>query len=231
MASGCLSSAFHTAAARSHTGGQRVPGPRASMWQLAYRGSAMIDARNAAARGGSCCHARASIRAMPRWPRDWHDCEGHPWGSCLWRMCAPQGAPCKRAGGREVGEVRSGSTRPLSAEERAVLCAVRPCCRAARFRSPPRAERLWASSWGSATQHGAGCGVQVRRVGSRGSLEPGAMEQRALRMPSPLLLRRERVVVGRGHGQRTRERRWRGSARAAARAGKHAPIWLCARKE
>ena len=30
-------------------------------------------------------------------------------GSCLWRMCAPQGAPCKRAGGREVGEVRSGS--------------------------------------------------------------------------------------------------------------------------
>ena len=37
------------------------------------------------------------------------------------------------------------------------------------------------------------------------------MEQRALRTPSPLLLRRERAVVGRGHGcgQRTRERRWR----------------------
>ena len=44
-----------------------------------------------------------------------------------------------------------------------------------------------------ATQHGAGCGVQVcEGVGSRGSLEPGAMEQRALRMPSPLL----RISVG-----------------------------------
>ena len=31
---------------------------------------------------------------------------------------------------------------------------------------------------------------------SRGSLEPGAMEQRALRTPSPLLLRRERVRWG-----------------------------------
>ena len=142
-------------------------------------------------------------------------------------VCGAGGAV--QEGRRAVGEVRSGEL--AATEERAVLCAVRPCCRAARFRSPPRAERLWASSWGSATQHGAGCGVQVRRVGSRGSLEPGAMEQRALRMPSPLLLRRERVVVGRGHGQRTRERRWRGSARAAARAGKHAPIWLCARKE
>ena len=48
-----------------------------------------------------------------------------------------------------------------------------------------------------ATQHGAGCGVQVcEGVGSRGSLEPGAMEQRALRTPPPLLLRRERVRWG-----------------------------------
>ena len=31
------------------------------------------------------------------------------------------------------------------------------------------------------------------------------MEQRALRTPSPLLLRRESAVVGHGHGQRTRE--------------------------
>jgi hypothetical protein len=42
---------------------------------------------------------------------------------------------------------------------------------------------------------------RLRRAGlwrSRepGSLEPGAMAQRALRTPSPLLLRRERVVVG-----------------------------------
>ena len=69
------------------------------------------------------------------------------------------------------------------------------CCAAVLpgFARSPRAQRLWASSWGSATQHGAGCGVQVcEGVGSRGSLEPGAMEQRALRMPSPLL----RISVG-----------------------------------
>ena len=39
-----------------------------------------------------------------------------------------------------------------------------------------------------------------------GSLEPGAMEQRALRMPSPLLLRPKRVRrgVAMAVGQRTR---------------------------
>ena len=36
------------------------------------------------------------------------------------------------------------------------------------FARRPRAERLWANSWGPATQHGAGCGVQVcEGVGSR----------------------------------------------------------------
>ena len=47
------------------------------------------------------------------------------------------------------------------------------------------------------TQHGAGCGVKfVKESGAAGSLEPGAMEQRALRTPSPLLLCRESAVVG-----------------------------------
>ena len=47
-------------------------------------------------------------------------------GSCLWRMCAPQGAPCKRAGGR--GEEGALGEHAAIAEERAVLCAVLPCC-------------------------------------------------------------------------------------------------------
>ena len=47
--------------------------------------------------------------------------------------------------------------------------------------------RLWANSWGSATQHGAGCGVQIVEEREPGPLEPGVMEQRALRTPSPLL--------------------------------------------
>ena len=40
-------------------------------------------------------------------------------------MCVPQGAPCKRAGGRAVGEVRSGEHADTE-EDRAVLCAVLP---------------------------------------------------------------------------------------------------------
>ena len=107
-------------------------------------------------------------------------------------------------GGRAVGEASSGS---MQSRRRTAPCYV-PRCRAA---APPgfarhHDHRGWvASSWGSATQHGAGCGVQFVKEREPGSLEQGAMEQRALRMPSPLLLRRERAVVGRGHGQRTRE--------------------------
>ena len=77
------------------------------------------------------------------------------------------------------------------------------------FARRPRAERLWANSCvppHSTAQAGA---CSLWRSREPGSLEPGATEQRALRMPSPFLLRRERAVVGRGHGQRTRERRWR----------------------
>ena len=106
----------------------------------------------------------------------------HPWGSCLWRMCAPQGAPCRRAAGGQWVRCARGSTQPRGGPRRAH--AVLPCCPDSLARHDHRG---WvASSWGSATQHGAGCGVQVcGGVGSRGSLEPGAMEQRALRMPSP----------------------------------------------
>ena len=45
--------------------------------------------------------------------------------------------------------------------------AVLPCCPG--FARSPRPQRMWVHSWGSATQHGAGCGVQVcGGVGSRG---------------------------------------------------------------
>ena len=43
----------------------------------------------------------------------------------------------------------------------------------------------------------------VKESGAAGSLEMDAMAQHALRTPSPLLLRRERAVMGRGRGQRT----------------------------
>ena len=123
--------------------------------------------------------------------------------SCLWMMCAPQGVPC-RGGGWAVGAL--GGAR---SQERAVRM---PCaCRAIALPGFARHHdhRGWvASSWGSATQHGAGCGVQFVKEREPGSLELDARVQHALRMPSPLLLRRESAVVGRGHGQRTREWRW-----------------------
>jgi len=125
-------------------------------------------------------------------------------GSCLWRMCAPQGAPCKRAGGRtgcEEGELGAARSHGGARHVRAML----PCCRPADSLAATTTEDvgqlLGFRHTARRRLRRAGCGG----VGSRGSLEPGAMEQRALRMPSPLLLRRERVVVGRGHGcgQRT----------------------------
>ena len=65
--------------------------------------------------------------------------------------------------------------------------------------------RRWMYSWSCAssllvpaTQHGAGCGVQAVKEWEPGSLEQGAIVQRALRTPSPLPphLRRERVRWG-----------------------------------
>ena len=71
-----------------------------------------------------------------------------------------------------------------------------PCCRPADSLAAISTQAV-GKLLACATQHGASCGVQVvKGVGSRGSLEPGAMAQRALRTPSPLLLRRERVRWG-----------------------------------
>ena len=125
----------------------------------------------------------------------------------------------RRARGRAGSGCARGSTQPLL---RSAPCYVL-CCRAAvlpgfarhhdhreavgklslGFRHTAR-RRLWR----------AACGGVGREPGS---LEPGARVQRALRTPSPLLLRRERVVVGRGHGQRTREMRWRREGAPSAR--------------
>ena len=71
----------------------------------------------------------------------------------------------RRAGGRR-GSCARGACCGGARRARAL------CCRAAVpwIRSPPRPQRLWASSLlVPATQHGAGCGVQVcGGVGSRG---------------------------------------------------------------
>ena len=56
-----------------------------------------------------------------------------------------------------------------------------------------------------ATQHGAGCGVQfVKESGAGGRWSRVRWEQRALRTPSPLLLRGAVWWWGGGRGQRTR---------------------------
>jgi hypothetical protein len=99
-------------------------------------------------------------------------------------------------GGQAVRKVRSGAA---TAEERA-RAAVLWCCGAAApwIRSPPRAEREAAGKLlGSATQHGAGCGVAVcegEREEPVGDVELGAMERRTLRTASPLLPHRRRAV-------------------------------------
>ena len=103
-------------------------------------------------------------------------------------------------GGRAVGKVCSG--------EHAAIADVL-CCRAARIRTPPRPQRLWASSLlVPATQHGAGCGVQgCEGVGSRGRWSRVRWSRE--RTPSPLLRISVRNVRGGAwpwlSGQRTRE--------------------------
>ena len=110
---------------------------------------------------------------------------------------------CAVQGGEEAGcEEGALGEHAAIAEERAVRM---PCYRAARIRSLATSREAVGKLLGF--RHTAR--RRLRRavcggVGSRGSLEPGAMGQRALRTPSPLLLRRESAVVGRGHGQRTR---------------------------
>ena len=75
-------------------------------------------------------------------------------------MGAPQGAPCRRAGGQWVRRARGACSH--GGGPRCVR-AVLPCCPG--FARSPRPQRLWVHSWGSATQHGAGCGVQFVRSG------------------------------------------------------------------
>ena len=112
--------------------------------------------------------------------------ERHPWGHVsLEEVCA---AGCAvQEGGRAVGKVCSG--------EHAAIADV-PCCRAARIRTPPRPQRLWASSLlVPATQHGAGCGVQgCEGVGSRGRWSRVRWSRE--RTPSPLLRISVRNVRG-----------------------------------
>ena len=117
------------------------------------------NARGQACRIAAVCGWGAHVRAQRQ---SGSDARG---GSCLWRMCAPQGVPCKRADGREVRKASSGSTQP---SRRSAPCYVL-CCRAARIRSPPTSREAVGKLLCSATQHGAGCGVQVvKGVGSRG---------------------------------------------------------------
>mmetsp|Transcript_43717 Transcript_43717/g.92992 ORF Transcript_43717/g.92992 Transcript_43717/m.92992 type:complete len:182 (-) Transcript_43717:186-731(-) len=118
-------------------------------------------------------------------------------------MCAPQGAV--QEGGQAGCEEGELGEHAAIAEEPAVLCAVLPCC----LDSLAATSREAVGKLSLGARHTAR--RRLRRAGlwrSRepGSLEPGAMWQRALRTPSPLLLRRESAVVGRGHGcgQRTR---------------------------
>ena len=131
-------------------------------------------------------------------------------GSCLWRMCAPQGAPCRRAGGRAVRKARSGSTQP---SRRSAPCYVL-CCRAARIRSLATTTEAVGKLLGF--RHTAR--RRLRRAGLWRSREPGVAgagcdgaESAADAVSAPPSGTCE--VVGRGHGQRTRERRWRRGCR------------------
>ena len=83
-------------------------------------------------------------------------------GSSL-RMWA-QGAPCRRAGGKWVRCARSHFGGACSAH------AVLPHC--LNSRTPPQ---VVGKLLGSATRHGAGCGVQFVKSWEPGSLELDAM--------------------------------------------------------
>ena len=78
-------------------------------------------------------------------------------GLCL-QGCVAQGAPCKGVRRRAARKVRSG--RSVRRQRRSAPCAWRAAVVLPRIRAQPRAEGLWVHSWGSATQYGAGWGVQ-----------------------------------------------------------------------
>jgi hypothetical protein len=132
-----------------------------------------------------------------------------PVGLVSLEMCAPQGAPCKRAGRRAARNVRSGSMKPL-----------RRGARRARGVLPSR-------GFACSHQH-TGCGqaLGLRHTGWR-SLRRAVCEERGRELdamePCVRCGRDLRCStspsgpceVGHGHGcgQRTRERRWRRGCR------------------
>ena len=96
--------------------------------------------------------ARARLEVRVRAQR--HDAA--PWGLVSLGRCAPRMRRARRRAGC-VERALGGARGHCGGARRAMCCAaVLP-----GFARSPRAERLWANSWGSATQHGAGCGVQV----------------------------------------------------------------------
>ena len=119
--------------------------------------------------------------------------ERHPWGHVsLEEVC---GTGCAVQEDRRAARiVRSGS----------MLRRSTPCpCRAAVLPGFARRHRGCgqALSWcpPHSTAQAAACRF-VKESGAGGRWSRVRWEQHALRTPSPLLLRRERVVVGRGHG-------------------------------
>ena len=120
-------------------------------------------------------------------------------------MCAPQGAPCKRAGGQAVRKARSGEHAAI-AEEHAVLCAVPPCCPDSIARHDHRGCGQTLGVPPHSTAQAAACRVvKESGAGVAGAGCDGAESGRRLRCsasPSGT------CEVGRGHGcgQRTRSR-------------------------
>ena len=119
----------HDGHARSRGGGQETR-PWRWLWSSRRR-ETCEQGRHAAVRVQRHC-GRVQLEARACAAARCSDTRG---GSCLWMMCAPQGAPCRGAGGLWV---RSGEHAAI-AKERAVRM---PCYRAARIRTPPRPQRL-----------------------------------------------------------------------------------------
>ena len=130
----------------------------------------------------------------------------HPWGAGVSGDGCAAGCAVQE-GGRAVGEVRSGSMRPL---RRSALCACRaavlPAIRSLamtteaegkllgfRHTARRRLRRAVCEEREGAGVAGAGCEGAARASDAVSAPPSGKCE-----------------VVGRGHGRRTRERRWRG---------------------
>ena len=124
-------------------------------------------------------------------------------GLCL-QGCVAQGAPCKGVRRRAARKVRSGWS--VRRQRRSAPCAWRAAVVLPRIRAQPRAEGLWVHSLGSATQYGAGWGVQfVEESGAGSRMRWSSMRGSSMRCGRDL--RSYATPQGRGSGQRTRERR------------------------